>query len=208
MLATAPRTHLLWWNMQFLSPLPPYVVVLFPFAAITVRHRVCVNFMGNMHTSRGACIHHVKRAYIMGNVHIWWQTRIHNGERAYMMADTHTSRWLCTHHGKYAYIMGNLYKSCQTRIHHGERAYIMTNTHTSRGTCILYGKHAYITGNVYTSLGKVNNKQMCVELNKAVLWIKRHICYTKCSEENRDSFNHNYDKIAFVCLIVHKYVSG
>ena len=136
MLATATRTHLLWWNIQFLSPLPPYIVVLFPFAAITVRHRVCVNFMGNMHTSRGACIHHVKRAYIMGNVHIWWQTRIHNGERAYMMADTHTSRWLCTHHGKYAYIMGNLYKSCQTRIHHGERAYIMANTHTSRGTCI------------------------------------------------------------------------
>ena len=148
----------------------------------------------------------------MGNVHMSWQTRIHNGERAYMMADTHTSRWLCTHHGKYAYIMGNLYKSCQTRIHHGERAYIMTNTHTSRGTCILYGKHAHIMGNVYISLGKVDDKQMCVELNKAVLWINRHICicYTKYTargcEEIRDSFN--YVKIAFVWLIVYKYVSG
>ena len=119
-----------------------------------------------------------------------------------------TSSGVCKLHGKHAHITGSLYTACQTRIHHGKRAYIMANTHTSRGTCILYGKHAYITGNVYTSLGKVNNKQMRVALNKAVSWINRHICYTKCSEENRDSFNHNYDKIACVCLIVHKYVSG
>ena len=102
MLATATRTHLLWWNMQFLSPLPPYVVVLFPFAAITVRHRECVNFMGNMHTSRGTCIHHVKHAYIMGNVHISCQTRIHHGKRAYIMANTHTSSGTCTHQQKYS----------------------------------------------------------------------------------------------------------
>ena len=102
MLATATRTHLLWWNIQFLSPLPPYVIVLFPFAAITVRHRVCVNFMGNMHTSRGTCIH------IMSNTHISWGT--------------------CIYHVKHAYIMGNVHISWQTRIHHRGRAHINKNT--------------------------------------------------------------------------------
>ena len=111
--------------MQFLSPLPPYVVVLFPFAAITVRHRVCVNFMGNMHTSRGACIHHVKHAYITGNVHISWQTGIHNGVRAYMMANTHTSWGMCIPDGKYAHITGNVHTLWQTRTHYGERVYII-----------------------------------------------------------------------------------
>ena len=111
-----------------------------------------------------------------------------------------------THHGESVI----LYTSCPTRIHHGECAYLMANTHTSRGTRILYGKHAHIMGNVYISLGKADDKQMCVELNKAVLWINRHICYTKYTargcEEIRDSFN--YVKIAFVWLIVYKYVSG
>ena len=76
--------------------------------------------------------------------------------------------------------------------------------------CIPDGKYAHIMGSVYISLGEADDKQMCVELNKAVLWINRHICYTKYTargcEEIRDSFN--YVKIAFVWLIVYKYVSG
>ena len=145
-------------------------------------------YLGNAHTSRGIC------------------------NSVYAMSNTHTSRGTCILYGKHAYIMGNVHISCQTRIHHGECAYLMANTHKSRGTCILYGKHAHIMGNVYISLGKVDDKQMCVELNKAVLWINRHtcICYTKYTargcEEIRDSFN--YVKIAFVWLIVYKYVSG